>query len=426
MTNKKAVRPLRVGLAGLGQGAAGMLPSMAAMPEVQVVAGADLNPLMRDGFARRFPEARVYERVADLCTDPLIDAVYVGTPNRFHCEHTVEAMRQGKHVIVEKPMAISIEEANTIVDGAEKYGVNVAAAHTRSHSIWNRAMRRIALSGDIGRVRAIHVSAYTDWMLRPRTADELDTAQGGGVVFRQGPHQIDTVRLLGGGTVRSVRAMVGQWMPERPIPGYYCAYLEFEDGTPATIMHNGYGYYSMSEQYPWGVVQHKYTAENRRDIRRKLRDGVREEEGEKQELRIGGRRDPLAEALSGGPQEWSPFALGPVELTCERGFVRNDRYGLVVYDDNGRRDLDLGHLWRSEPDPSGGLSIAVLEEMYNSVILGKPLYHDAQWGRATLEVALAMNRSALDRREVLLNYQVAMPAEYDSDLLLEKGAVAQT
>ena len=84
-------------------------------------------------------------------------------------------------------------------------------------------------------------------MLRPRTADELDFGQGGGVPFRQGPHQLDTVRLLGGGMLKSVRATVGQWMPERPIPGYYNAHLEFEDGAIATIIHNGYGYFLLSD-----------------------------------------------------------------------------------------------------------------------------------------------------------------------------------
>ena len=70
---------------------------------------------------------------------------------------------------------------------------------------------------------------------RPRTPDELDVTQGGGIPYRQGPHQIDTVRLLGGGMLRSVRAQTGWWMKERTIPGYYSAFMEFESGLPATI-----------------------------------------------------------------------------------------------------------------------------------------------------------------------------------------------
>jgi phthalate 4,5-cis-dihydrodiol dehydrogenase len=410
-------RPVRLGVAGLGQGAAGMIPAMNAMPEIELVGGADLNATMREGFARLFPAARVYDSVAALCADPNVDAVYVGTPNRFHCEHAIEAMRHGKHAVVEKPMAITLDEADRMVEVSKTSGVTLLAAHTRSYGIWTRAMRRIALSGDIGPVRAIHVSAYTDWMLRPRTADELDPNQGGGVPYRQGPHQIDTVRLLGGGLVRSVRGSVGKWMSERPVAGYYTAFLEFEDGTPATIMHNGYGYYSMRENYPWVATRRDYSAEDRAEIRRALRDGTRAEETEKEEFRIGGARDPMRTAEGSGARDWSPFDLGPVEVICERGFVRNARHGLVVYDEDGRHDVDLSALWRPEPDPSGGLSIAVLEELYGAVVLGRPVYHGAEWGRATLEVALAMIQSSEERREIVLSRQVPMPPDYDAHLL---------
>ena len=108
-------------------------------------------------------------------------------------------------------------------------------------------MRKIIESGELGKVRAITMLAYTDWMLRPRSADELDFNQGGGVPYRQGPHQLDAVRLLGGGMMTSVRAQIGQWMPERPIPGYYNGHFMFEDGTVATAIHNGYGYFRLSE-----------------------------------------------------------------------------------------------------------------------------------------------------------------------------------
>ena len=409
-------RSLRIGVAGLGQGAAGMIPSMNAMPEIELVAGADLNPAMRDGFTQRFPGVRAYATVEELCRDADVEAVYVGTPNRFHCPHAIEAMRNGKHVIVEKPMAITLDEADRMVEAAAANGVKLLAGHTRSYSLWTRAMRKIVQSGDVGPVRAIHIWAYTDWMLRPRTADELDPLQGGGIPFRQGPHQIDTVRLLGGGLVRSVRAMVGQWMPERPVAGYYTAYLEFENGVPATIMHNGYGYFSMNELYPWVASRRSNSDADRVAMRNALRDGSIDEAREKEAFRIGGSGDPTKLAGSGGAQDWSPFDLGPVELTCERGVIRNVQHGLAVYADDGRHDVSLEHLWRPEPDPSGGLSIAVLEELHAAVVRGRPVYHGGEWGRATLEVVLAMLESARERREVQLSRQVAMPADYDAEL----------
>jgi len=411
------VRQLRIGVAGLGQGAASTMPAIAAMPEFALVAGADHNSAMRAGFEATYQGSKAYETVAALCAAADVDAVWVATPNRFHCEHALEAMRAGKHVIVEKPMAVSLAEADRMVDAAERYGVRLACGHTRSLSIWNRAMRRIALAGELGAVTAIHIWAYTDWLIRPRTADELDPAQGGGIVFRQGPHQIDTIRLLGGGLVRSVRAQTGRWLDVRPVPGYYTAFLEFEDGTPATIMHNGYGYFVMAELYPWVAAVERFSDGDRARMRRDLLSGTRDEDGEKEEWRIGGRRDPT-KIKHAGRAGWKPFDLGPVEVSCERGVMRNAENGLVVYSDSGRTELDLRELQRPEPDPSGGLTLAILDELYASVVDGRPLYHDGAWGRATLEVVLALIESARERREIRLSRQVAMPAAYDAELLL--------
>src|SRR6476620_8730873 len=226
MQNGQSGRKLRIGLIGIGVGASEILPAMGSTEELDLVAGADVVPETRERFLQRFPNAKVYDSADKLVADPDVEAVWIATPNRFHGPHTILAAEHGKHVVVEKPMALNIEEAERMVETAEKNKVKLLAGHTRSYTLPIQAMRRIITSGKLGKVRAIHLLAYSDWMLRPRTADELDINQGGGIPYRQGPHQIDTVRVLGGGLLRSVRAMTGQWMPERNIPGYYTAYLE--------------------------------------------------------------------------------------------------------------------------------------------------------------------------------------------------------
>jgi predicted dehydrogenase len=79
-------------------------------------------------------------------------------------------------------------------------------------------------SGTYGRVRMITALNYTDFLYRPRRPEELDTRQGGGVVFSQGAHQVDVARLLAGSPVRSVRAVTGAWDPARPTEGAYTAH----------------------------------------------------------------------------------------------------------------------------------------------------------------------------------------------------------
>jgi len=405
----KSSRTLKIGLIGIGVGASEIMPAMEAMEEIDLVAGADVVPATRERFQERFPRAKVYDSAEKLCADPEVEAVWIATPNRFHGPHTIMAAQHGKHVVVEKPMAISLQEAEQMVETAQRNEVKLLAGHTQSFSLPIRTMRRIITSGQLGKLCAIHIWAYSDWMLRPRTPDELDISQGGGIPYRQGPHQIDTVRALGGGKLRSVRAMTGQWMPARSIPGYYCAYLEFEDGTPCTILHNGYGYFLANELVPWGSTSQRYPLEERVEIRKALRAGTREEEQDKQDLRIGGRleRDTFQRT---GPRSWLPADLGVVVVSCERGDMRHSPTGLYVYDDSGLRDVDIS----SGEGP--GQRRAELQELYDAVVLNKPVFHDGRWGMATLEVCLALMQSARDRREIQLTHQVPVAAEYDAEL----------
>ncbi len=407
------MRKLKIGMIGIGVGGAEILPAMESMDRIDLVAGADIVPQTIERFKERYPEARTYLSARELCADANVEAVWISSPNRFHAEHAVLAAEHGKHIVVEKPMATTLEDAARMVEAAERHGVKLLAGHTRAFTMPIRAMRKLIESGRHGQLRALNIWSYSDWMLRPRTADELDVAQGGGIPFRQGPHQVDTVRLLGGGLLRSVRAQVGWWMKERPIPGYYSAFMEFENGVPATIVHNGYGYFSGAELVPWGEDKAIYTADQRVAIRKAMRDGTRNEAEDKQAIRIGGSREKdYFEGISA--PAWVPEDMGLAIASLDRADVRQSRHGLYIHGDEGKRDITIG----------GGVETGVvqrraeLEELYAAVVGGKPLWHDGRWGMATLEVCLAMMQSAQERREIMLRHQVPVPAAYDNDLVV--------
>src|SRR4030095_1516810 len=125
---------LKMGMIGVGVGGTEILPAMETMPEIDLYAGADINPTTRERFKQRYPEAEVYDSIEALCADPDVDAVWVSTPNRFHAPHTIYALEHGKHVVVEKPMALSIEEAAAMCEAAAKYNRVLVAGHTESYS----------------------------------------------------------------------------------------------------------------------------------------------------------------------------------------------------------------------------------------------------------------------------------------------------
>src|SRR3954470_6805417 len=107
-------RKLRLGVAGLGRAFTVMLPTFLRDPRVTLVAAADPRGDARTRFAADF-SANTYQAVEELCADPAVEIVYVATPHQHHAAHAVLVARNGKHVLVEKPMALTLQECAAMV-----------------------------------------------------------------------------------------------------------------------------------------------------------------------------------------------------------------------------------------------------------------------------------------------------------------------
>jgi predicted dehydrogenase len=100
--------------------------------------------------------------------------------------------------------ALSIAECAAMSAAAGANGVQLLCGQTYSMHPNIQLMHDVVRSGKLGRLISVNSWLSTDWLLKPRDEEELDESLGGGVVYRHGPHLIDTVRLLGGGRLRRV------------------------------------------------------------------------------------------------------------------------------------------------------------------------------------------------------------------------------
>ncbi len=385
---------LRIGIAGLGIAARQVLPSFEQVPQIQLTAVADVR---EDELARFRARSGVqtFASVAEMCRSDVVDAVWVATPNACHRGHVVAAAENGKHVICEKPMALSLEECDAMIAAVERNGVKYVQGHSKIYEAPIRKMREIIASGTRGRVIQINTWNYNDWLLRPRLASEVETSQGGGVLYRQGPHQVDIVRFLGGGLVRSVRGVVGRWDPHFDREGNFSALLEFVDGTAATLSFNGYGYFNAAE-LSWGITEGgRIIPEDTLAARRTRRNGPVAAE---QKYGMPEYREPALAQPSQEPSSTPPF-FGVTVVACERGHIRQSPRGLYVYTDAGRAEVPL----------TGCPRRAELAELHDAVTKKRPSFPDARWGKATLEVCLAIRRSSEEQRNIVLEHQVPVP-----------------
>src|SRR5689334_21986895 len=117
-------RKLRLGVAGLGRAFSVMLPTFTGDPRVRLVAAADTRPEARQRFAKDFSAAS-YATVEELCADPGVEAIYIATPHQYHAQHATLAAQHGKHLLIEKPMALTLDECAKIIDRAGRAGVHL-------------------------------------------------------------------------------------------------------------------------------------------------------------------------------------------------------------------------------------------------------------------------------------------------------------
>lgn len=346
--------------------------------------------MSREPFVREFG-GKAYETVDELCADPEVELVYVSTPHEFHYEHVCKAAAAGKHVLVEKPLAISLADGIRMTDACAAAGVHLLVGPSHSFDTPVQMARAIIDSGEFGCVRMINAFNYTDFLYRPRRPEELDTARGGGVVFSQGVHQIDIVRLLAGGMVRQVSAFTGAWDPERPTEGAYVAQLAF-DGCIASLTYSGYGFFD-SDEWMDGFAElgARKNMQAYGGARRALRTRGAASEMDLKAARTYGLPDKPSNAES-----YEHF--GPVIVSLEKADLRLTPTGLHVYAEDRREFL---------PAPPFSFSRSEMTAaIYAAVRLGRPPVQSGRWGLASLEVCHAILKSAADNAPVRLEHQV--------------------
>ena len=385
-------RALRLGVAGLGRAFTLMLPTFLNDRRVRLVAACDPREPARAQFARDF-DAPVSADIETLASNDDVEAIYIASPHQFHAEQTRIAAAHGKHVLVEKPMALSLTECDAMIDACDRAGVRLIVGHCHSFDSPYLRAREIVGSGELGRVRMIHALNYTDFLYRPRRPEELQTSAGGGVVFSQAAHQVDVVRLLAASPVVRVRAVLGSWDPTRPTEGAYSALLWFDNGAFASLTYSGYGHFDSDEWCDWvGEMGQRKSGDGHGAARRRLASVESSEE----EARL------KAASTYGGPTYRPPAAdasalhqhFGPVVVSCEHGDLRPVPGGVWVYGDTRRECRPL-------PAPAVP-RFEVIDELNAALVAGKAPLHDGRWARATLEVCLALLRSAREQGDVEL------------------------
>jgi predicted dehydrogenase len=254
-TGELGFRPVRIGIIGTGGIARSRhLPAYSELDTAELTAICDVSQESVDLAGEKFnvsPENR-YTDYRELLKRDDIDAVDVCTPNQVRLEPVLAACEAGKHVLVQKPMARSIEEANQMIDAAKRAGVTLGVIYMRRFSPTQALVKRLLDSGVIGRVTALREKTGHNGGLRlPETSWRRSFDNVAGSWSLLSVHTADAFRWMGGPVARI--GAIGKTLVS-PMTGddNFTAILEFQSGVlgsmescyhmiPANTLFEAYG-----------------------------------------------------------------------------------------------------------------------------------------------------------------------------------------
>ncbi len=198
-------RELGVGLLGYGAIGAEHAEAITATPGLRLVAVADTSSARLDSARTAWPGIDAFARADDLLAHGSVDVVIVSTPPSSHAQWAAAALDAGKHVVVEKPMALTSQECDELLQAGAQAGLTVAVYQNRRFDPDYRLIRAAVDAGRIGDV--FHLEAFVGGYGHPCNYWHSEASVSGGALFDWGSHVIDQVLDLMDGDVDTVSAI---------------------------------------------------------------------------------------------------------------------------------------------------------------------------------------------------------------------------
>jgi UDP-N-acetylglucosamine 3-dehydrogenase len=232
MTARHALRFGVVGLGAYGEDYITCLQGLGDALDVTVTAVCSSSSERAQTVADRFGVPRWHSDAKALADDPEVDVVCVVTVESNHCEPALAALRAGKHVIVEKPLATRLDEADAMIAAAEAAGRFLMVGHLLRFDLMHRSLAGRIAAGDLGRIASLHTR-------RNRPAGLVARYRRTNPLLETGVLDLDVMLWLVRSPVKTVRAFTRTVNPG-PTPDLVWGMLEFESGLSASWKQAGW------------------------------------------------------------------------------------------------------------------------------------------------------------------------------------------
>ena len=238
-------KPIRFGIVGCGSASLPVCEAIAASPLTELSAVYDLNHDLADDIGGRF-QIPVMDTLDELLANQKVEAVYIAVPHYLLAPLTQEALNGGKHVLTEKPLAISLEEVDQLIELASKQNLALGVFYEMRYAPAHDKARALIQAGAIGSIVGIQIQTLIDKPLsywesgytRRSTSPwrGIKAQAGGGVVLMNTSHLLDALTYITDLRVTNVSAEVGMLVANVEVEDFATAALRFNNGAIGSLI----------------------------------------------------------------------------------------------------------------------------------------------------------------------------------------------
>lgn len=211
------------------------IPGMMLADNAELVAVMEINMELAEKIRAKYNAKRAYDNVDAILADPEIDAVYIASPVNYHKEQAIKAAKAKKHILIEKPICMTVEDGEEVIRVCEQEGVKLATGLMMRYHAYHQAMKKIIDEGKLGKLTTCRAQ-FTCWYPDiPGAWRQIKSESGGGALVDLGVHAIDLLQYIAGSKAKTVIGLSSTNVFNYEVDDQASTLMEFENGAFAYV-----------------------------------------------------------------------------------------------------------------------------------------------------------------------------------------------
>lgn len=211
------------------------IPGMVLAKNAELVSVMEVNMELAEKIRAKYNAKRAYDNADDLLADPEVQAVYIASPVIYHKEHVAKAAKAGKHILVEKPVAFSVEDGKELVELCKQKNVLIATGFMMRFNAYHQEMKKLIADGKLGQIVSCRAQLTCWYPDIPGAWRQQFATSGGGSMMDMGVHCLDLIQYIVGSKAKKVVGFTDTKVFNYEVEDSASVIVQLENGANAYI-----------------------------------------------------------------------------------------------------------------------------------------------------------------------------------------------